>query len=73
MLISLICRVNRVYMCRSPNWNLGRSGIGLDQFGILFWSRQIPDLPGPNENSSLAGQIQNQPRPNWNIFSLNTM
>ena len=24
------------------------------QAGILIWSRQIPDLPGPNENSSLV-------------------
>ena len=28
-----------VCICRSPNWNLGRSGIGLDQIGILLWSR----------------------------------
>ena len=63
-------------MCRRPNWNLGRSGsaytksefyFGLGQIRILVWSRQILDLPGPN-NSSLARQIQDLPRPKWNLF-----
>ena len=33
------------YICRSPDRNLGRSGICLGQIGILFWPRQILDLP----------------------------
>ena len=33
-----------LYICRSPNRNLARSGIWLGQIGILIWPSQIPDL-----------------------------
>ena len=42
-----------VCICRSPDRNLGRSGICLGQIGILFWPRQIPDLP-----KVILGQIR---------------
>ena len=41
------------WICRSPERNLGRSGICLGQIGILFWPRQIPDLP-----KVILGQIR---------------
>ena len=41
------------YICRIPDRNLGRSGICLGQIGILFWPRQIPDLP-----KVILGQIR---------------
>ena len=57
--MSILCLVNMqtwtgLYICRRPNWNLGRSGICLgrsgiclDQIRILTWSR-------PNWNSHLV-------------------
>ena len=41
---TLIC-ASCTCMCRSPDRNLGRSGICLGQIGILFWPMLIPDLP----------------------------
>ena len=53
-----------LYICRSPDRNLGRSGICLGQIGILFWPKVYFR---PDKNSYLARQIPDLPRPDGNL------
>ena len=47
----------RILADPESSWTKLEFYFGLGQTGFLLWSRQIPDLPRPIENSSLERQI----------------